>query len=122
MSVSIHRRNILAGSVAFGVAATLPSRRLRAQEPRTKIRVGVVPLISTGPVFVAMAKGFFEKVNLDVDLKYFADGALAIPALVAGELDLTVSTLNAGFFNAVSKGAPYRLILTAARKSRDQAR
>ena len=34
-----------------------------------------------------------------------------MPALVAGELDLTASTLNAGLFNAVSKGAPYKLIL-----------
>src|SRR6185295_16816733 len=40
-----------------------------------------------------------------------ADGALAMPALVAGELDLTASTLNAGLFNAVAKGAPYKLIL-----------
>jgi NitT/TauT family transport system substrate-binding protein len=97
--------------VAAAVATTLPLRRARAQEPRTKIRIGVVPLISSGPIFVAQAMGFFEKVNLDVELKYFADGALAIPALIAGELDVTVSTLNAGLFNAVSKGAPYRLIL-----------
>ena len=29
----------------------------------------------------------------------------------AGELDTTVSTLNAGLFNTVAKGAPFRLIL-----------
>src|SRR5438874_10529410 len=106
---SLNRRQLLAGGTA--VATTLPLRRARAQEPRTKIRIGVVPLISSGPVFVAQAMGFFDKVNLDVELKYFADGALAIPALIAGELDATVSTLNAGLFNAVSKGAPYELIL-----------
>ena len=75
-----------------------------AQEPKTKIRLGIVPLISSGPIFVAAAKGYFDKVNLDVDIKYFADGALAIPALIAGEIDCTVSTLNAGLFNAVSQG------------------
>jgi len=108
---SLNRRHLLAGSAAVAVATALPVRRARAQEPRTKIRIGVVPLISSGPIFVAQAMGFFEKVNLDVELKYFADGALAIPALIAGELDVTVSTLNAGLFNAVSKGAPYKLIL-----------
>jgi NitT/TauT family transport system substrate-binding protein len=108
---SLNRRHFLAGSAAVAVATALPVRRARAQEPRTKIRIGVVPLISSGPIFVAQAMGFFEKVNLDVELKYFADGALAIPALIAGELDVTVSTLNAGLFNAVSKGAPYKLIL-----------
>ena len=81
----------------------------RSQEP--KFVSASLRLISSGPIFIAEAKKFFDKVNLDVELKYFADGALAMPALVAGELDLTASTLNAGLFNAVAKGAPYKLIL-----------
>ena len=94
MPMSIDRRRLLGGSAAIGLAGAFP-RRLYAQEPRTKIRVGLVRLISSGPIFIAEAKNFFDKVNLDVELKYFADGALAMPALVAGELDLTASTLNA---------------------------
>jgi NitT/TauT family transport system substrate-binding protein len=111
MSHVLNRRHLMQGAAAVGAAAMFSGGRARAQEPRAKIRVGIVPLISSGPIFVAQAKGFFDKVNLDVELKYFADGALAIPALIAGELDVTVSTLNAGFFNAVSRGAPYKLIL-----------
>ena len=48
----------------------------------------------------------FEKINLDAELKYFADGALAMPALVAGELDVTATTLNAGLFNTASQRRP----------------
>jgi len=110
MPMSIDRRRLLGGTAAAGIAGAIP-RWARAQEPRAKIRVGLVRLISSGPIFIAEARKFFDKVNLDVELKYFADGALAMPALVAGELDLTASTLNAGLFNAVSKGAPYKLIL-----------
>ena len=110
MPMSIDRRRLLGGTAAAGIAGAFP-RWARAQEPRAKIRVGLVRLISSGPIFIAEARKFFDKVNLDVELKYFADGALAMPALVAGELDLTASTLNAGLFNAVSKGAPYKLIL-----------
>jgi NitT/TauT family transport system substrate-binding protein len=111
MAHTISRRHLLGGTAALGLAGAVSVRRARAQEPRTKIRIGVVPLISSGPIFLAQAKGFFEKVNLDVELKYFADGVLAMPALVAGELDTTVTTLNAGVFNTVGKGAPYKLIL-----------
>ena len=111
MSKRLTRRNVIQGAAALGVAGAFYGKRAHAQEPRAKIRVGVVPLISSGPIFVAQAMGFFEKLNLDVELKYFADGALAIPALIAGELDTTVSTLSAGLFNAVSRGAPYKLIL-----------
>ncbi|MDI1347313.1 MAG: ABC transporter substrate-binding protein [Pseudolabrys sp.] len=107
---SLNRRHLMQGAAALGLAGAIPGRSF-AQAPKTKIRIGVVPLISSGPIFVAKALGLFEKVNLDVELVYFNDGVLAIPALVAGELDATVSTLSAGLFNAVGKGAPYKLIL-----------
>ncbi|WP_162826701.1 ABC transporter substrate-binding protein [Pseudolabrys taiwanensis] len=110
MSRSLNRRHLLQGTAAAGLAAAIGGRRARAQS-RTKLRIGVVPLISSGPIFVAQAKGFFEKAGLDVEIKYFADGVLAMPALVAGELDVTVATLNAGLFNVVAKGAPFKLIL-----------
>jgi NitT/TauT family transport system substrate-binding protein len=110
MPRSMNRRRLLAGATALGGAVLAP-RLIRAQEPKTKIRIGLVRLISSGPIFIAEARKFFERVNLDAEFKYFADGALAMPALVAGELDLTASTLNAGVFNTVSKGAPFKLIL-----------
>lgn len=107
----VNRRHLMKGAAAIGIAGALSSPRVRAQEPKAKIRIGLVPLISSGPIFVAAAKGYFDKVNLEVELTYFADGALAIPALIAGEIDATVATLSAGLFNAVSRGAPYKLIL-----------
>src|SRR4051812_13975422 len=79
MSTCVNRRHLMQGAAAVGAASALPSKRVFAQEPRAKLRLGIVPLISSGPVFIALAKGYFEKVNLDVEIKYFADGALAIP-------------------------------------------
>lgn len=106
----IGRRRLLVGTAVVSLAVAAPAV-LRAQEKRAKIKIGLVPLISSGPVFIAETRKFFEKVNLDAELKYFADGALAMPALVAGELDVTATTLNAGLFNTVAKGAPFKLIL-----------
>jgi NitT/TauT family transport system substrate-binding protein len=111
MSTQLNRRHLMQGAAAVGAASAFSAKGAFAQEPKAKLRLGIVPLISSGPIFIALAKGYFEKVNLDVEIKYFADGALAIPSLIAGEIDCTVSTLNAGLFNAVSKGAPYKLIL-----------
>ena len=73
------------------------------------LRLGHVPLVSSGPIFLAQARGYFDKVNLKIDQRLYTDGALAIPALVAGDLDLTATTCNAGLFNAISKNAPYKL-------------
>jgi NitT/TauT family transport system substrate-binding protein len=106
----IDRRRLIAGTAAVSFSACSPAF-VRAQERPAKIRIGLVRLISSGPVFIAEARKFFAKVNLDAELKYFADGALAMPALVAGELDITATTLNAGLFNTVAKGAPFKLML-----------
>jgi len=105
----ITRRQVIATGSAIAAGLAMPS--LAKAQAGTKMRVGVVPLISSGPFFIAMAKGLFQKVGLDVEMRTFADGALAIPALVAGELDTTVATINAGLVNAVSKGANYKLFL-----------
>src|SRR4029078_8053262 len=83
----INRRHLMQGTAALGAVSVVSPARLFAQEPKTKLPLGIVPLIASGPIFVAAAKGYFDKVNLDVDIKYFADGALAIPALIAGEID-----------------------------------
>lgn len=111
MSHLISRRGLARGAVAAGIAGSLPWRSVYAQEPRAKIRMGMVRLISSGPMFIAEARKFADRVNLDIEIQYFADGALAIPALVAGEIDVAASTLNAGLFNTVAKGAPFKLIL-----------
>ena len=92
------------------------------REVSRPISAEIVPLISSGPIFIAEARKFFEKVDLDAELKYFADGALAMPALVAGELDLTATTLNAGLFDTVSKGAPFKLISIGAARGLVTAR
>ena len=104
------RRKFLATTAAAGAAAAFPAPFVNAQA-KLKLRIGIVPLISSGPIFLAEARKYFDKVGLDVDVQYFKDGALAMPALVAGELDMAATTLNAGLFNTVAKGAPFKAFL-----------
>jgi NitT/TauT family transport system substrate-binding protein len=75
------------------------------------IHVGEGPFISGGPYFIARDKGYFAKLGLDVDTRIFMDGALAVPAMVSGELDITLVTMSAGLFNSIAKGAPMVIFL-----------
>jgi NitT/TauT family transport system substrate-binding protein len=75
------------------------------------IHVGEGPFISGGPFFIARDRGYFAKVGLDVDARIFNDGALAVPSMVSGELDVTLVTLSAGLFNSIAKGAPMVIFL-----------
>lgn len=115
----ITKRHLLKG-IGAGAASIAIARwtvgTSYAAEPTAKdmstpatLRLGHVPLISSGPIFLAVARGYFDKVHLKIDQHLYTDGALAIPALVASDLDLAATTSNAGLFNAIGKGAPYKL-------------
>lgn len=75
------------------------------------LRVGEGPFITGGGFLVANEKGYFKKLGLQIETKMFIDGAQAVPALIAGDLDLTFMTANASLFNSVARGAPLVVIL-----------
>src|SRR5262249_222198 len=76
-----------------------------------RVRVGDGPFITGGAFYVAPGKGYFQKVGIEIETKTFMDGAMAVPSMVAGELDLALMTANASLFNSIAKGAPLVLIL-----------
>lgn len=110
------RRSFIAGAAAAGL---LPAPYVRAQtdfmEP-TRIRMGYAPYISAGPYLIAEAKGYFKKLNITIAPTSHVDGSLSMPALAAGELDITGATMSAGLFNLMAKGAGLRLFMERGRE------
>jgi NitT/TauT family transport system substrate-binding protein len=96
---------LAAAGAALALAATDAARAA------DKIRVGEGPFITGGGFYIAREKGYFRKLGIEVETKTFIDGALSVPAVVAGELDITFMTPNASLFNSVAKGAPLVVIL-----------
>ncbi len=75
------------------------------------LRVADGPFISGGAYYIAREKGYFKKLNIEIQHRQFIDGAMSVPAFVAGELDIGGMTAAAGLFNTVAKGAPLVIIL-----------
>lgn len=115
----VTRRILVAGSAA-GAAGLIASPHVLAQstflEP-ARIRMGFAPYISAGPYFIAQTKGYFKKLNIEIVPTSHVDGSLSMPALAAGELDITGATLSAGLFNLMSKGAGLRLFFERGREA-----
>lgn len=86
-----------------------------------KIRVGEGPFITGGGFLIAREKGYFKQLGLEVETKDFIDGALAVPSLLAGELDFSFMTPNASLFNSVAKGAPIVVFLDRGNNRRGNA-
>ncbi|HEY7991633.1 MAG TPA: ABC transporter substrate-binding protein [Stellaceae bacterium] len=97
---------ILIVATAFGFPAS-------AQTP---VRVGVLKLSSSAPVFVAYDKGYFKGEGLDVALKFFDAAQPVAVAAASGDIDIGVTAFTAGLFNVAGKGA----VTVVAGQSREQ--
>ena len=76
-------------AIAILTIALLASAFSASAEP---LRVGYNQWAGFGPVFVAKEKGFFEDEGVDVSMRSFGGPADTLPPLIAGSLDVSLST------------------------------
>ncbi len=65
----------------------------------------MLKLASSGPVFIAAARGYFAAEGIDAELRFFDAAQPVAVATVAGNVDIGVTGLTAGFYNLAGKGA-----------------
>ena len=70
-----------------------------------KLRIGVLKLASSGPVFIAADRGYFAAEGIGAELGFFDAAQPVAVATVAGDVDIGVTGLTAGFYNLAGKGA-----------------
>ena len=85
----------------------LPSR---ARSQVETVKLGDLAAISNAAVYIAIEKGFFKEQGVVTEISNFASAAKQVPALVAGELEVSVGSATAGLFNAVAQQAPFRIV------------
>jgi len=94
--------------LALIIALALSPSAARAQSETVKL--GDLAAISNAAVYIAVEKGFFKEQGVVTDITNFASAAKQVPALVAGELEVSVGSATAGLFNAVAQQAPFRIV------------
>lgn len=82
-----------------------------------KLSIGVLKLASSGPVFVAVERGYFTAEGIDPELRFFDAAQPVAVGTVAGDVDVGVTGLTAGFYNLAGKGA-LRIIGAQSREER----
>ncbi|UBU10255.1 ABC transporter substrate-binding protein [Nonomuraea gerenzanensis] len=76
---------------------------------QTTIEVGAVPSAASAPLFVAVAKGYFEQEGLSVTPHIIVGGPAGVPKVLSGELDLS-QTDYLTTMKAVEQGHPLKLV------------
>lgn len=93
--------------------AAQPAATPIATEPVT-LKVGYVPVLAGAPIFIAQDKGYFAAEGLTIELQSFRSGALIIPPLVLGQLDVGFGEIGPAIYNAVAQDLDVRAVATAS--------
>ncbi|GAA3852711.1 ABC transporter substrate-binding protein [Saccharothrix violaceirubra] len=101
MLVAVSGCGLLGGSDETPAASGAPTP---GKLEKTKIKLGLIPVVDVASVHVAIKKGYFQEEGLEIEPVKVQGGAFAIPSLLKGELDITFGNW-VSFFAAESKGA-----------------
>ena len=121
---AIDPRHDLEGGPLMRRIASLsrPARRARRSRrpprPRrpAKVKVGVLKLTSSAPVFVGVEKGFFKEFGIEPELVFFQAAAPIATALAAGQLDVGATGLTAALYNIVLGGEQLWIVADKGRE------
>lgn len=99
--------------VALVVGALAAPGTARAQH---KVKVGVLKLTSSAPIFVGVEKGFFKEFGIEPELTYFQAAAPIVTALVAGQVEVGATGLTAALYNVVLGGEKLWIVADKGRE------
>jgi NitT/TauT family transport system substrate-binding protein len=104
-------RRLLLAALLLAVTAAAAG----AAEP-SRVKVGILKLTSSAPVFVGLEKGFFREAGIEPELVWFQAAQPVAVALAAGDIEVGATGLTAGLFNIVAGGQKLWVIADKGRE------
>ncbi len=84
-------------------------------QPRP-IKVGVLKLTSSAPIFLGVEKGFFKEFGVEPELVFFQAAAPIATALAAGQIEVGATGLTAALYNIVLAGEKLWIVADKGRE------
>src|SRR5581483_4632692 len=112
--MSVTRRRVVALLAVACSAAVMLTGSAQAQS--RPVKVGVLKLTSSAPIFVGVEKGFFKEFGVEPELVYFQAAAPIATALAAGQLDVGATGLTAALYNIVLGGEKLWIVADKGRE------
>ena len=77
---------------------------------RTGVRIGLVPVIGTTAVYLAMDRGYFAAENIELEYETVQATSEAIAHVASGQLELASASIGAAVLNSLSRGVDIRVV------------
>ena len=111
MKDTYRRRAFVSSVVILTLVACLSFSSGPARAQKTfRLRVGIIPITEMLTIYVAADKGYFAQEGLDVEMIPMAGGAVILPALVGGSINIAYSNI-VSIILAKAEGMPLKIIM-----------
>lgn len=83
----------------------------------SKVKLGDTVSTSSAGIYVALERGYFNDVGIELDMPKLGAATDAIPPLSTGELDVFAGAISSGLFNAVARDLPLKVVADKGRQA-----
>jgi NitT/TauT family transport system substrate-binding protein len=104
---------VACGTTATPTTAPPTTAAVATSAPKTMttIKSGFVAgTIIAAPLYIALDKGYFKELGLDVQLEPLQGGSDAVVQIASGNFDVAAGGAGAGFWNAVDRGVKFVVV------------
>jgi NitT/TauT family transport system substrate-binding protein len=108
----MRKRILLLVGAAFWLVHFFPW----AAEALTTVKVGLLKVSSSAPLFVGLEKGFFQAEGIKVEPIWFKAAQPIAVALASGDIDIGATGLTAGLYNAAAQGTKLAVVADKGRE------
>ena len=81
-----------------------------------RVKVGLLKLSSSAPIFIGMDKGFFEAEGTKVEPIWFKAAQPIAVATTTGDIDVGATGLTAGLYNSIAQGMKVAIVADKGRE------
>ncbi len=106
---------LLALPMAFALSGC--GTETKTPDAPTKVSLGLLRLTSSAPLFLAMEKGYFREVGIEIEPVWFDAAQPIAVAAASSKIDVGATGITAGLYNMAAKGQKISLV---ADKGREQ--
>ena len=82
----------------------------------TTVKLGVLKLSNSAPIFIGMDKGFFEAEGVKIEPIWFKAAQPIAVATATGDIDVGATGLTAGLYNSIAQGMKIAVVADKGRE------
>ena len=104
--------------LAFALTGCGGSEKQAPAAAKTQVKLGMLRLTSSAPLFIAMDKGFFAEQNIEIQPEWFDAAHPIAVATASSQVDVGATGITASLFNMAASGQQLAIVADKGREEK----